>query len=78
METILDKMMQKCNEEGFFPTKNIEKIARAKKMMFGDEEWYRCPCDGSNPKRSCISELCKEDIEKKGVCHCNCYSKNKD
>ncbi len=69
-------MREVCAKEGFFETKNIEKIARAKLMMFGEAEWYRCPCDGNNPARSCISELCKKDIAEKGVCHCNCYSKN--
>ena len=75
---ILQKMMTQCNEAGYHPTKNIEKIARAKKMMFGEEEWHRCPCDGNNPKRSCISELCRSDIENKGICHCQCYAKNQD
>ncbi len=75
--TILENMMQKCNEYNLEPTKNIEKIANAKKMMFGEEEWYRCPCDGQNDARSCISEKCYSDIKEKGVCHCNCYALKK-
>lgn len=73
--TILDKMMEKCNEAGYVPTKNIEKIAKAKTMMFGEAEWHRCPCDSQNASRYCISEQCKKDIAEKGVCHCNCYQK---
>ena len=44
-------------------------------MMFGDAEWQRCPCDGTNEKRYCISELCRSDIERDGICHCRCYQK---
>ena len=75
--TILEKMLKSCEEAGYEPTANIEKIARAKTMMFGEQEWYRCPCDGNNADRSCISDLCRQDIEDKGVCHCNCYTKKK-
>ena len=75
MASILEKMLENCSNEGYEPTKNIEKIARAKTMMFGDEEWKRCPCDGTNEKRYCISELCKSDIERDGECHCHCYQK---
>ena len=72
---ILELMREQCAREGFAETKNIEKIARAKNMMFGEAEWTRCPCDGKNAERYCISELCKKDINEKGVCHCNCYCK---
>ena len=72
---ILEKMKEKCAKEGYYTTKNVEKIARAKNMMFGDSEWQRCPCDGNNAARYCISETCKKDIEEHGICHCNCYSK---
>lgn len=44
-------------------------------MMFGEEEWQRCPCDGNNPARFCISETCRADIECDGECHCHCYRK---
>lgn len=75
MEEILEKMLKQCSEAGYFPTKNINKVARAKTMMFPEGEWKRCPCDAQNSERSCISELCRKDIESKGVCHCNCYAK---
>ena len=73
--TILEKMKKQCAEAGYYETKNIEKIAKAKQMMFGKDEWQRCPCDGNNPERYCISSLCKKDIAEKGICHCNCYKK---
>lgn len=72
---ILDEMIKKCNEAGYCTTKNVQKIAKAKNMMFGDKEWQRCPCDGENASRFCISEQCRKDIEEKGICHCNCYQK---
>lgn len=72
---ILSQMRKMCEEAGFAETANIEKIARAKNMMFGLNEWHRCPCDGNNPERSCISARCKQDIEANGECHCHCYKK---
>ena len=32
-------------------------------------------CDGNNSARYCISELCRSDIERDGICHCHCYTK---
>lgn len=72
---ILETMKERCSKEGYTFTKNIEKIAKAKNMMFGETDWQRCPCDGSNEQRFCISDQCRQDIEDKGVCHCNCYQK---
>ena len=72
---ILEKMQKICAENGYEPTEFMEKIANAKLRLFGDEEWMRCPCDGKNPARSCISEQCHKDIAEKGRCHCNCYAK---
>lgn len=73
--TVLEKMLKKVNEAGFYATSNTQKIANAKKIMFSEDEWYRCPCDAKNSLRSCISDLCRSDIETKGICHCRCYSK---
>lgn len=64
---------QECGyelEEG-----NVTKIARAKNMMFGVDEWRRCPCDGQNENRYCGSDLCREDIERDGLCHCRLHKK---
>ncbi len=73
--TILENMLKHCAKEGYITTPNVEKIAKAKNMMFGENEWQRCPCDGQNENRYCISEICKKDIERDGVCHCHCYCK---
>lgn len=78
VENILTKMMESCNKEGFFPTKNIEKIAKAKNFMFGEEEWQRCPCDGQNENRYCGSELCHSDVERDGICHCRCFTNKEE
>lgn len=74
-EEILKEMLTKCHEAGFKPTLNATRIAKSKKMFFGDKEWMRCPCDRDNKDRFCISDLCKADIEKDGICHCRCYQK---
>ena len=75
MATILEMMLENCKNAGYYPTENIQKIANAKNMMFGEGEWRRCPCDGKNEKRYCISDLCRSDIERDGICHCRCYKK---
>ena len=75
MTTILEKMLDNCKKAGYYPIEYIEKIARSKNMIFGDTEWRRCPCDGENKERYCISELCRSDIERDGICHCHCYKK---
>ena len=54
--TILEKMLGNCESYGLKPTENIEKVAKAKSRMFGEEAWRRCPCDGENEKRYCVSE----------------------
>lgn len=73
--TILEKMLKNCACEGYATTGNVEKIAKAKNMMFGEKDWKRCPCDGKNENRYCISETCKKEIERDGICHCRCYCK---
>ena len=74
-EEILKEMMILCEEAGYEPTKFIDKIANAKAKMFKDSDWHRCPCDGQNPNRFCISEQCHKDVEEMGHCHYNCYQK---
>lgn len=73
--TILENMIKHCAEAGYATTENAEKIAKAKNMMFGEKDWKRCPCDGHNENRYCISETCRKDIERDGICHCRCYCK---
>lgn len=75
VEQILLNMRKSEEENNYKETNNIEKIARAKNMMFGLSEWQRCPCDGQNPDRYCGSKLCHDDIERDGICHCRCFTK---
>lgn len=73
--TILEKMLEQGAHEGYATSDNIKKIAKAKSMMFGEADWKRCPCDNAGGTRYCISEACRQDIEKDGVCLCRCYYK---
>ncbi len=75
-ESIEQEMRKMCAEAGFEPTDNLPKIANAKFRMFKDE-WKRCPCDGKNASRFCISEQCRKDVAETGQCHCHCYQKKK-
>lgn len=54
-----------------FEIKNMEKIIKAKRMMFNDSNMMRCPCDADNPNRYCGSPLCVYDTATKGHCHCS-------
>ena len=36
MATILEKMLENCKKAGYYPTQNIEKIAKAKNMRKKD------------------------------------------
>lgn len=74
-EEILAKMESICASKGYYCSDNSVKIARAKKALFGIEEWQRCPCDAKDETRFCISNQCQKDIENDGHCHCNCYFK---
>lgn len=72
---ILDKLKQVAENNGFEISDNVEKIAKLKGRMFGEEEWERCPCDGSNKERFCCSQLCQSDVRSKGMCHCGLFKR---
>lgn len=73
---IIENNIRNCAEShGLGLTDNVTKIARAKNMMFGVDEWHRCCCDHKNGDRFCMSEQCQQDVEEKGVCFCNLYKK---
>ena len=72
---ISDCMRLLADVNGYVPTENLERIARAKEKLFGEDNWVRCPCDRNNIERYCISPLCKKTIEETGTCHCNAYRK---
>ena len=56
-----------------FDLNNVDKVLRAKKMLFSAENLHRCPCDAQNPNRFCGSIQCMNDIINKGHCHCHMY-----
>lgn len=73
-DKVVDNIKKKAEEHGYKLTGNEHKIAKAKLRFFGIENWEECPCH-RNCGRSCISKICKEDIERDGVCGCNLYLK---
>ena len=73
--SIKEAMEAVCDVNGYVPTENLEKIAKAKERFFTEAGWQRCPCDKNNPLRFCISPLCRADIERDGCCRCKAYKK---
>ena len=71
-EQIKQNIEEKAKAEGYGLSDKADAIARAKLRFFGRDNWAQCPCD-PNSDRACISQHCKEDIAKNGVCHCNLY-----
>lgn len=74
---ISDCMRLLADVNGYIPTDKLEKIARAKEKLFGEEpgRWIKCPCDKNNPAKYCISPFCKQTIEETGTCCCGAYRK---
>lgn len=70
-EELKEKMLELAEANGLQPTENFDRIVKAK-MRFGIG--LGCPCD-RNSERACISDKCKQDIERDGICHCRCYTK---
>ena len=56
-----------------FDLKNVDKILRAKKLLFNAENLHRCPCDAQNPNRFCGSIQCMNDIINNGHCECRLF-----
>lgn len=73
-EQIKEELKKIAKENNYTLTDNVDKIIKAKLRFFGEENWRNCPCvrDG---KHACLSETCIEQIESKGVCHCNLFKK---
>lgn len=73
-EQIKEELKKIAKDNNYTLTDNIDKIIKAKLRFFGEENWRNCPCvrDG---KHACLSETCREQIESKGVCHCNLFKK---
>lgn len=72
LEYVLNNMSFLASMHDLELTDNAPKIAKAKLMFFGKDNYVRCPCDPDSD-RACISEHCLKDIVKDGMCHCRCY-----
>lgn len=71
-EKILNNIQWLADMNGYKLSQHAPKIAAAKERFFGEDNWFKCPCDPDSD-RSCISEHCHQDIKRDGLCHCNCY-----
>ena len=60
-----------AENNGYDLTDNLHAIAKAKHRFFGND-WRKCPCV-KDDNHSCISQACRDEIEKNGVCGCNLY-----
>ena len=62
-----------AENNGYDLTDNLHAIAKAKYRFFGND-WKKCPCV-KDDNHSCISQACRDEIEKNGVCGCNLYKR---
>jgi len=72
---ILDEMKLIAEEQGYELTETAEKVAKfmeRQKIPLGV-----CPCarDVPPPYRGCIGMICKNELEEKGICHCQVFRK---
>jgi hypothetical protein len=74
IEEAKNRLKEIAKENGYELSGNLESIAKAKLRFFGLENLRLCPCD-RNSDRACVSEHCKQDIEKDGICHCSLMKK---
>ena len=58
-----------------FDLKNVDKIVKAKIMLFKDGNVHRCPCDADNPSRFCGSAVCLHDVKVNRHCECRLFWK---
>ena len=62
-----------AENNGYDLTDNLHAIAKAKYRFFGND-WKKCTCV-KDYNHSCISQACRDEIEKNGVCGCNLYKR---
>lgn len=73
VELIKKKIKELAKINGFKLSDNVDKIINAKIRFFGEDEWYKCPCERENESRFCCSQLCQTDVRTKGECHCRLF-----
>lgn len=69
---MLADMLKAAAEAGVEPTKNTEKIARARVKM--GIPITVCPCASKDTDRGCISEKCFKQIKEEGTCCCRAFA----
>ena len=72
-EEYMNEMKIIAEEQGYELTETAEKVAKfmeRQKIPLGV-----CPCarDVPAPYRGCIGFICKNEIEEKGICHCQVF-----
>ena len=63
-----------AKDNNYTLTNNVDRIINAKLRFFGEENWRNCPCV-QDSKHACLSDACRQQIELKGVCHCNLFKR---
>lgn len=74
IEEAKNRLKEIAKDNGYELSGNLESIAKAKLRFFGLENLRLCPCDRESD-RACVSEHCKQDIERDGICHCSLMKK---
>jgi hypothetical protein len=75
IQKLVAEFQKIADEKGYQLTDNAVRIAKAKLRFFGIDDWRQCPC-AQDGQHACLSDCCKEQIETKGVCHCNLFKSN--
>ncbi len=76
MSAMEEEITKMASDNGWVVNdKALEAIVSSKVQNFGLEDWSPCPCDMENSARYCGSELCAEEIEENGICHCGLFKK---
>lgn len=70
-EEIRIELEKIAKDNNYTLTNNVDRIINAKLRL---SNWRNCPCvrDG---KHACLSDTCRQQIETKGVCHCNLFKR---
>lgn len=58
-----------------FEIKNLDKIVRAKMLLFKGKNKHYCPCKADDKEKYCGSSKCLTEIHKKGHCCCGLFHK---
>jgi len=74
-EEVLNELKLIAEEQGYELTETAEKVAK-----FMERQHIPlgvCPCERKTPApyRGCVGFICKNEIEEKGICHCQVFKK---